>query len=48
MRSQWKALKFLGLPSKITPVYQIYLNDGEISPFTKKTQITPLKFFVLI
>ena len=33
----WKGLKSLGLPSKITPVSQISLKDGEKIFFDEKT-----------
>ena len=43
----WKALNSLGLPSKITPVSQVSLTDGETILFDEKT-ITPSRIFTLI
>ena len=44
----WKALKSLGLPSKITPVSQVSLKDGEKFRLMKRQIITPLEVFTLI
>ena len=44
----WKALKSLGLPSKITPVSQVSLKDGEKFHLMKRQIITPLEVFTLI
>ena len=44
----WKALKSLGLPSKINPVSQVSLKDGEKFRLMKRQIITPLEVFTLI
>ena len=44
----WKALKSLGLPSKISPVSQVSLKDGEKFCLMKKQIITPSRIFMLI
>ena len=41
----WKALKSLGLPSKITPVSQVSLKDGETISFDEKTNNNSFKNF---
>ena len=41
----WKALKFLGLPFKITPVSQISLKDGKKISFDQKTNNNSIKHF---
>ena len=41
----WKALKFLGLPFKITPVSQVSLKDGEKISFDEKTNNNSFKNF---
>ena len=41
----WKALKSLGLPSKITPVPQVSLKDGETISFDEKTNNNSFKNF---
>ena len=41
----WKALKSLGLPSKITPVSQVSLKDGEKISFDEKTNNNSFKNF---
>ena len=41
----WKALKSLGLPSKITPVSQVSLKDGETILFDEKTNNNSFKNF---
>ena len=40
-------LQFLGLPSKITPVSQVSLKDGEKFSLMKKRLITPSRVFTL-
>ena len=40
-------LHFLGLPSKITPVSQVSLKDGEKFSLMKKRLITPSRVFTL-
>ena len=44
----WKALKSLGLPSKITSVSQFSLKNGENISIDKKKKKTPSKSFRLI
>ena len=41
----WKTLNFLGLPSKITPVSQVSLKDGETILFDEKTNNNSFKNF---
>ena len=41
----WKALKYLGLPSKITPVSQVSLKDREAISFDEKTNNNYFKNF---
>ena len=41
----WKPLKSLGLPSKITPVSQVFLEDEEKTLFDEKTNSNFLKKF---
>ena len=44
----WKALKSLGLPSKVILVSQISLKDGGKCPLMKKRIITPSRILALI
>ena len=41
----WKALKFIGLQSKITPVSQVSLKDGETISFDQNTNSNSVKNF---
>ena len=43
----WKALKSLGLQSKITPVSQVSLKDGEKILFGEKTNNNSFKNFYI-
>ena len=43
----WKALKSLGLQSKITPVSQVSLKDGEKILFSEKTNNNSFKNFYI-
>ena len=44
-KEPWKALKSLGLPSKITPVSQVSLKDGKTISFDEKTNNNCFKNF---
>ena len=41
----WKDLKFVGLQSKVTPVYQVSLKDGETISFDENTNNNSVKSF---